>query len=153
MKGILKRSLFLVVCLISSSLFAQAGGTKVSEAEFTSFVSVIKELQKSGTGMQNELMQIVRAEGLTPERFNEIQYNMDSPLNEVKATNEELAAYKKIATEVDRLKAEQHNKLLLYLKEYGLTLKRYQEIAGQVQEDQELNERLISIITDQPSKN
>lgn len=103
--------------------------------------------------MQNELIQIVRAEGLTPERFNEIQYNMDSPVNEVEATDEELAAHKKIAIEVDRLKAEQQNKLLLYLKENGLTLKRYQEIAAQVQEDEKLNERLISIITDQPSEN
>lgn len=153
MKKIFKRSLFLIVCLISSSFFAQAEGTKVSEAEFTSLVSVIRELQKSGTGMQNELIQIVRAEGLTPERFNEIQYNMDSPVNEVEATDEELAAHKKIAIEVDRLKAEQQNKLLLYLKENGLTLKRYQEIAAQVQEDEKLNERLISIITDQPSEN
>ncbi|MGS2738037.1 hypothetical protein [Sinomicrobium pectinilyticum] len=153
MKRILKRNLFLIVCFISSSLFAQEKAAKISEAEFNSFVAVIGELQRSGSKMRDELVQVIRAEGLTPERFNEIQYNMDSPINEVDATGKELAAYKKIAAEVDRLKAEQQDMLQGYLKENGLTSERYAEIAEQVQSNEKYRERLLSIIKVQAATN
>lgn len=146
--------LFLIAFLISGdNLLAQEKGMKMSENEFAGFVNIVKEAQAEKYREQERIKQMVNAEGLTFERFAEIQYAIESPIKQVDATKEELDAHKRIMRQVESLKEKFDSKLQQYIVNNGLSMERYEEIATQLQTDEQLRQRVLNNLENKPVKN
>ena len=64
--------------------------TTISTAELTKFADAFQEVQVENQAAQQEMMGIIKTEGLDVQRFTEIQKAQMNPETEVEATDEEL---------------------------------------------------------------
>jgi hypothetical protein len=95
---------------------------------------------------QQKMMTAVKDEDLTVERFNLINKADQNPNKEVKATNEELEKYNAALEDIEKIQENVKAQLQTKIKEAGLSLQRFQQIANMMREDKALQQRLSSLM-------
>jgi len=121
------------------------GNIEVSDAEIQQFVEAAQKVQSISSGMQSEMNQAVEAEGMAPERFNEIQRSQQSQQQgQSNATEKEMQQYQNIMQKLQNVQSGAQEKMQKAIKESGLSMQRYQQIARAAQSDTTLMKKIQS---------
>lgn len=97
--------------------------------------------------VQMNMAQVVSNEEMDIKRFNEIHKASLDPAVEVEISGEEKEKYDEIVTQIEEIQLDFQSKIEETIKENGLTVERYQDIATRLQTDPELQERLKEELT------
>lgn len=120
--------------------------TKVTDAELTKFVKALQGIQVVTQQAQQQMMQVVKEEGMEIPRFNEIHEATINPEVEVEATTEEIATHKEIIGQLETMQASIQQQMEKLIKDQGLSLEKYEQIAMRLQSDTELQQRIQQMI-------
>jgi|GEM_PF-4756700 len=121
--------------------------TDISDAEIETFLDAVEGVQAVSQQAQRQMMEFVQNEGLSLERFSEIQQKLQMPEAEVAAiTAEEEEKLDRIEMKIRELEPELERKSAAAVREAGLTPLRYQELSKGIQLDQELSQKAQSMM-------
>ena len=151
LKGI--AGLLFFVSISSTAVFAQVNQNQqaqtqqkeISQEELENFAQAFQAMRLMNQQVQQEMAGLVENEGMEIKRFNEIHQATVDPQQEVEATSEEKKQYKAITSEIEKRQASFQGKMEKLITDEEMTLKRYEEIATQLQNDPELQERLRAV--------
>lgn len=116
--------------------------TEVTDEELAEFAQAFQVMRMLNQEIQQELSGVVEDEGLEIQRFNEIHQATLDPATTVNATEEEQNQYETITSEIEKRQEGFQQQMEEIVTEQDITFERYQEIAIQLQNDPELQERL-----------
>lgn len=120
--------------------------TTISTAELNKFADAFQEVQVENQAVQQEMMGIIKTEGLDVQRFTEIQKAQMNPETEVEATDEELKKHAAVVAELKKMQPALETKMAGIIEEHGLTLNRYKAVAMALQQDKELQKKFQGIM-------
>lgn len=140
----LKTITTLFLCFTSSLLFAQT--QEFTDKDLTQFAEAFQQVRFINQSSQQDMVKALEAEGLSVERFNMINQAEQNPNKDSDATEEELNQYKSAMESVESIQAKTQEDLLAKISATGLSLERYQQIATQLQSDENLQKRLSEIM-------
>lgn len=119
---------------------------KVSDADLEKFADAYMSLQKGSQEVQQKLVSAIEEEGLTAQRFNEIHQASMDPNTASDASAEEKKQHKAALAEVQKIQEGNQKKMEKKVKEKGLTMEKYQEIASKLQQDPEMQQKLQAMM-------
>ena len=125
-------------------LFAQ--DNQVSEAELTKFANAYIELQVQNQTAQQKMVQIIEAEGIDVQRFSAIQQASMNPELKVEATDEEIKMHQSTIEKIQKLQPELEKEPSQRIIATGLTMERFEALAGLIQNDKSLQQRVEAIL-------
>ncbi|WP_313112560.1 DUF4168 domain-containing protein [Aequorivita sediminis] len=145
LKSVKLKSVFLFVMMLGTfGLFAQ--DNQVSEAELTKFANAYIELQVQNQTAQQKMVQIIEAEGMDVQRFSAIQQASMNPEVKVEATEEELKMHQNAIEKMQKLQPELEKEASQKIIATGLTMERFEALAGLIQNDKTLQQRVEAIL-------
>lgn len=144
-KRIAAMLMFLV--LSTTAVMAQAGQTKVTDAELSKFAETFQQMRMMNQKAQMQMAQAVQDENLDVQRFNQIHKAELDPAVESDATKEEKEKYKNVISKIEKMQVSFESDMEKMIQDSGLTVERYQEIATNLQTNPELQERLKEELT------
>ncbi len=139
----MKRTITLLFIAITSIGFAQQ---KVTDDELNKFAEAFQQVRMINQSSQQKMMKAVTDEDLTVERFNLINQAEQDPNKEIEASADELEKYQAAIEAVENIQESVQTQLQSKIKASGLSLERFQQIANQLRNDQELQQRLSSLM-------
>lgn len=138
--------LLSIILLSSVSLIAQTNSKevskKVSDSELASFAEVFKEVQEISQESQNKMVKAIQDEGLDLQRYNAIARAQQSGDKDLEVSGDEIEKIKAINSKLIEIESETKEILQKKVSASNLTLERYQEIMGLVQNDEQLQIKL-----------
>lgn len=138
--------LLSIILLSSVSIIAQTNSKevskKVSDSELASFAEVFKEVQEISQESQNKMVKAIQDEGLDLQRYNAIARAQQSGNKELEVSGDEIEKIKAINRKLIEIESETKKTLEKKVSANNLTLERYQEIMGLVQNDEKLQIKL-----------
>lgn len=120
--------------------------TDVSDKELNKFATAFQAIQMENQKAQQEMVTIIEENGLKVERFQEIQRAQADPNTELDATEAELEAHKNAIGKLQAMQPKLQSQMEQVIKNKGMSMQRYQEVAAAVQTDQELQQKLQAIM-------
>lgn len=141
-----KFNLFLFVTMLGTLGMSAQTATDVSDKDLNRFADAYQAVQMENQKAQQEMMTLIQDNGLEVARFQEIQKAQTDPNTEVDATEAEMKSHQKIMGELQKMQPQLQTRMEGIIKDNGLTMQRYQEVAAAVQQDRELQQKLQSII-------
>jgi len=147
--------LLTVVCASISGVNAQIQApaqnvaTDVSEQELSNFADAYQAIQVENQKIQEKMESMIQESGLDVEKFQKIQNSKMNPEAEVEATEEELTAHQTVMTKIQAMQPELQTQMETVIKNKGLSIERYQEVASAIQADASLQQKLQAIIMKQ----
>ncbi len=117
--------------------------TDVSDDELKQFAGVYQRMQVINQQSQQKMIKTVEQNGLTVDRFNELQQAVQNPEQEASASPEETEKMEKTRQELGAIQTESQQKMQEVIEEEGLSQERYQEISVAIQTNPEVEQRLI----------
>ena len=145
LKSVKFKSVFLFVTMLGTfGLFAQ--DNQVSEAELTKFANAYIELQVQNQTAQQKMVQIIEAEGIDVQRFSAIQQASMNPELKVEATDEEIKMHQSAIEKIQKLQPELEKEASQRIIATGLTMERFEALAGLIQKDKSLQQRVEAIL-------
>ncbi|MFW6224712.1 MAG: DUF4168 domain-containing protein [Bacteroidota bacterium] len=118
---------------------------KVSDKELKEFAVAAQKVQIINQEVRQKINNTLKEKGLDVQRFNEIQQTQQNPQQDVDATNEEMVKYKSASMELEKIEGQAHQKIQKKIKESGLTMSRYENIARLLQNNPDLKEKFQMI--------
>ncbi|HKK80981.1 MAG TPA: DUF4168 domain-containing protein [Prolixibacteraceae bacterium] len=138
-----KMTILLSIILFSSvSIMAQTNSKDVSDAELAKFAEAYKEVQTISQESQQEMIEIVKEEGLEVQRFNTIMKSQQNNEQGIQVSDAELEKVQAINGQLKEIDTETNKKLQKSIANNDLTVARYQEIMASLQSDQQLQMKL-----------
>ena len=126
----------------ATALMAQGTQSQITDAELEKFATVFQQMRMMNQEVQQKMTQVVEEEDMQIQRFNEIHKAELDPAIEVDATEEEQENYETIVSEIEGIQVDFQEKMESLIKDNGLSIERYQQIATRLQTDAQLQERL-----------
>ena len=121
--------------------------TNITDAEIETFLDAVEAVQGVSQEAQMKMMGFVEGEGITLERFSEIQQKLQAPESDVPAiTAEEEEKLDRIEAKVRELEPELERQSAAAVREVGLTPLRYQQLSKGIQQDPELSQKAQSMM-------
>ena len=115
---------------------------EVSPLELQQFVQVIKQFQRIEAMTQREMAKVLKKEGLSPDRFMEINESQRRLRSESVNSSEDLEKFRKVVVEFNEIMDDAEEKRQSTVETQGLELKRFLEIEKIVSNDQQLQARV-----------
>lgn len=137
----------LLFIFTTTAVTAQVGQKKVTKEELSKFGQTFQKIRMMNQQVQMNMAQVVSNEEMDIKRFNEIHKASLDPAVEVEISGEEKEKYDEIVTQIEEIQLAFQSKIEETIKENGLTVERYQDIATRLQTDPELQERLKEELT------
>lgn len=134
-------ALVFFVLMGTTTAFAQKKEQKVSNDELTKFASVFDQLEQVNMSAQQKMVKVVEGTGLEMKRFNEIHVAYINPNIKGDATPEEMKMHDKAMKQIEKMQEELQSEMDGIVKKSGMTTKKYQRIATDMQDNMELRER------------
>lgn len=139
------KSLFLFIALIGASgLFAQE--QDINDSELNKFAEAYMNIQLQNQEAQTQMISIIENEGLKTDRYSEIENSTLDPNLKSDATEAEMKMYANATAKMEELRPGLEKKAIDGIVATGLTFERFQELAGAIQNDQSLQQRLQGIL-------
>ncbi len=150
MTFIKKSAVFFSILVLSgvmaySQQFQPPGQTQqkpVSDEEIQQFATAMNSVQTANQQAQQKMVQAVTEEGLEVSRYNEIYQAQQNPNQDAGSSEEEMEQFNSASQAIQKIQQTTQQQIQEDVRETGLTLQRYQEIATQVQGDTELQEKI-----------
>ena len=121
---------------------SQQAPVEVSDQEFEKFATAFQHVRAITMGAQQEMADAVQKEGMDIKRFNEIHNAHLNPEVEVTATTEEKQKHEAILKEIETIQVNIQGAMEEKIQEQGLSLQRFEQIAGRMENDPELQQKL-----------
>ncbi|WP_423818564.1 DUF4168 domain-containing protein [Salinimicrobium sp. TIG7-5_MAKvit] len=128
----------------TSTLIAQSD---VTDKEIEQFSVTFQKMRMINQEAQKDLSEIITKEGMEIARFNTIHQAQMNPQAEADLTKEEEKQYDAIIKALNEMQLEFRKEMESMITESGLSVKRYEEIANQLQQDAQLQERVKQELT------
>lgn len=128
----------------TSTLMAQSD---VTDKEIEQFSVTFQKMRMINQEAQKDLSEIITKEGMEIARFNTIHQAQMNPQAEADLTKEEEKQYDTIIEALNEMQLEFRKEMESMISESGLSVKRYEEIANQLQQDAQLQERVKQELT------
>lgn len=125
-----------------TTLFAQQAKDSISDKELSKFADTYKTIQIENQKVQQEMIAVIKDNGMEVERFNEIQKQQKDPNVKVDATDEEKKEFTAIIGNLQKKQVAFQKTVETAITDNGLTVQRYQEIFKALQADPALQQRL-----------
>ncbi len=133
--------------LSTTAVMAQVGQTKVTDAELDKFADTFQQMRVINQKAQMKMSQVIQEENLDIKRFNEIHKAQLDPAVTSDATKEEKEKYGKVIARIEDMQVSFESQMEDLIKDSGLSIERYQEIATNLQTNPQLQERLKEELT------
>ncbi len=138
-------SIIISFFLIQSFVFGQAAmeleQEAISDKEFDTFISAFKEVQLVDTEAQKDITNVLEDNNLDINTFTQMQQAAQMPDTEIDASQEEMQNFETASQEIHEIQAAAQQEMQQKIQEEGLSIQRYQEIVGIIQQDPELMNR------------
>ncbi len=130
------------------ALPSATANSQITPLELNQFSQVIKQLQALEIKNQKKMTDAIKAEGLKPERFVEIEDSIRDPASQPEnpITAEEKEKYIKAATRLQEIWQEAQPKREKAVTTQGLTLQRFAQINQVVSQDPALQKQVQQIV-------
>lgn len=116
--------------------------TNITDTEIDQFLDAVEAVQAVSQEAQSQMMQAVEAEGMTLERFSEIQQKLQNPEADITPINaDEEGQLDRIDTKMRQMEPELERQSVAAIQETGMTPMRYQELSLGIQQDPELTQK------------
>ena len=115
---------------------------KVSPLELQQFVQVIKQFQRIETVVQRQMAKAIQKEGLTPERFMEINQSQRQLRSESVNSSEDLEKFRKVVVKFHEIMDDAEEKRQSTVATQGLELERFLEIEKIVSGNRQLQAKV-----------
>ena len=156
-------SIFVLALFAVSGVFAQQAPqqsapqatpqqTEISDAEMETFASAFQQVQMINQQAQQQMVSAIQEEGFEVKRFNEMYMQDRNPEKEIEASNEEMEMYQSVSSELGEIQSRAQKKMQEKIKEEGMTVERYQEIAMLLQNDPQLQKELQKFMQDESTQ-
>lgn len=121
----------------------QPADIDVSTKEIQQFVSAAQSIQGINQKAQQKVGKAVEDEGMSQRRFSEIRQSQQSQnQGQANATEEEMEQYRNIMQTLQNMRTGMRDNMENAIKQSGLTMQRYQQIAKAAQTDTALMKRI-----------
>ncbi|SFU34466.1 protein of unknown function [Pustulibacterium marinum] len=132
---------------------AQTENTNVTDSDLQKFADIFMEVQTENQNVQQEMVKVIKENGLEPQRFQEIQKAQMDPNTTAEVTDEETKSYEAVMSVLMEMQPKFEAKMQKIVTDNGLTLERYQKVATVIQTDTALQQKLQNIIVARQSGN
>lgn len=122
--------------------------SNISDEEVEMFAEAFKAVQEENQISHEKMVMTIQEEDFDLERFAEIQQAQMNPTQETEVTDEEQAKLEKLMPKLEEIQEETVGNMEIRISEAGLSMQRYQEIAGIVQQDVELQQKIMILLQD-----
>ncbi|WP_081212098.1 DUF4168 domain-containing protein [Salegentibacter sediminis] len=119
---------------------------EVNDEELTKFANAYQGITVINQQAQQEMIKVVEDSGFDVKRFNEIHQASLDPNKEVEVTSEEKAQHKEVVSEIEGMQSEFQAEMEEVIKEQGLSVERYEQLAMALQRDTALQQRLQKLM-------
>ncbi|ACB50702.1 unknown [Crocosphaera subtropica ATCC 51142] len=123
-----------------------AANPKVSPIELQQFVQIIKQFQRIERFTQMQMAKAMKKEGLTPEKFMEINESQRQLRSESVNSSEDLEKFRKVVVEFQEIMDEAEERRQSTVENQGLELERFLEIEKIVAENQQLQAKVQQML-------
>ncbi|OKH22537.1 hypothetical protein NIES593_12120 [Hydrococcus rivularis NIES-593] len=122
--------------------------SQVSQEDLQKFANAIKQIQTIQKDYQGRMVQAVEGEGLSQERFMEIQQSQSNPSAQpsTQISNEEKQSFEQANAKVSQLQQEAESKMKEAVQAQGLDIQRFNEIFAAIQQDPSLQQQVQQMI-------
>jgi hypothetical protein len=119
----------------------------IAPVELQQFVQAVKQLQLIEMESQKQMAAVIKKEGLSPERFVEIDRSYASGVAPAKPISEdEQRKYNAITLKIQKVWQDTQPKRERAISGQGLTVARFSEINARVRSDRSLQEKVRQMI-------
>jgi len=139
---IISSLLLITILALTPAIAQESTQTEVSDQDLKKFAAVLQEIQAVNQQAQQDMVVIVEDEGLEIKRFNEIRQAQANPDMEVDVSEEEVKMFNSATEELVKIQEDAQKDMESEIKEEGLTVAQYQNIATQIQNNPELQQKL-----------
>lgn len=146
LKSVKLKSVFLFVAIMGASFGLFAQENDISDAELAKFANAYQEMQVQNQEIQQEMVKIIEKEGMDVDRFSAIQQASMDPNQEVEASDSEMKMHENAVTKMQKMQPEMEKKASEKIAATGLTMERFEALAAVIQNDQDLQQRLQTIL-------
>ncbi|MDJ0598106.1 MAG: hypothetical protein QNJ37_04610 [Crocosphaera sp.] len=119
---------------------------EVSPLELQQFVQVIKQFQRIEAVMQRQMAMAMKKEGLTPQRFMEINESQRQLRSESVNSSEDLEKFRKVVVKFQEIMDNAEEKRQSTVETQGLELERFLEIEKIVSKNQQLQAKVQQML-------
>ena len=119
---------------------------EVSPLELKQFVNVIKHFQRIEMNMQHIMAKAMKKEGLTPEKFMEINKNQRQLNPNIDNSSEDLDKFRKVVVKLEEIMNNAEKKRQSTVKMQGLALERFLKIEEIVAKSKNLQEKVQKML-------
>ena len=119
---------------------------EISPLELKQFVDVIKQFQRIEMNMQHIMAKAMKKEGLTPEKFMEINKNQRQLQPSLNNSSEDLDRFRKVVVKLEEIMNNAEKKRQSTVKTQGLDLSRFLKIEEIVAKNKHLQEKVQKML-------
>ncbi|WP_107670989.1 hypothetical protein [Cyanothece sp. BG0011] len=119
---------------------------EVSPIELQQFVQVIKQFQRIERYMQMQMAKAIKKEGLTPEKFMEINESQRQLRSQSVNSSEDLEKFRKVVVEFQDIMDEAEERRQSTVENQGLELDRFLEIEKIVAGNKQLQSKVEQML-------
>jgi hypothetical protein len=120
----------------------------VNPDELKKFASAVKKVLVIAQDMETQMVQAVKKEGLTEQRFNEIHQSKQNPSAKPaqQVTPKEEQSYKQALTQLTQIQKDAQAKMDRAVEGEGLQVARFSQIFAAVQKDPALRQEVRKLM-------
>lgn len=137
---------FTAVAQTPQQMAPQQQQVEVNDEELTNFANAYQGITVINQKAQQEMVKVVEDSGFDVKRFNEIHQASLDPNKEIEVSSEEKAKHKEVVSEIEGMQSEFQADMEEVIKEQGLSVERYEQLAMALQQDTALQQRLQKLM-------
>ncbi|NMG59603.1 DUF4168 domain-containing protein [Geitlerinema sp. P-1104] len=120
----------------------------VTESDLERFAIAIQQIQAIEQQAQAQMIEVIEAQGLTIERFNEIAQSQQDPnlQAEVNVSNEEAQVFDQAVERISGIRQEAEMEMETAVQQEGLDVQEFNLISQAVQQDPSLQQRVMEML-------
>lgn len=124
----------------------QTQSKPVTDDELQKFITIFTQVQMENQKIQQEMLKVVEENGLTPQRFQEIQQAQANPNSTAEVSAEEKKSYDAVMSILQEMQPALEAQMLKIVTDNGFSEERYTEVAQQIQTDTALQQKLQNML-------
>lgn len=153
----LKSRAILILAIFSLSIFSNVAFTQVNSSqipikenfkpeEIQCFIKANQKIIYLEKTSEDEMIKVVKEEGFTLERFNEIAASQQNPEKKISIEQDELQSFNDVAQKVAGISKTTENKMNASIEEEGLDVITYQQIVLAYQNSSKVKHEVDSLL-------
>ncbi len=120
---------------------------KYADEQLFAFFDANRAISEQRRASNEEIQEVVEEHGLTLDRFNQISRAAQiGALQGGTFSDEEISAFNDVGPKINEIQRNLQMEVQVIIEEHGLTTSKYQEILGEYQQDQDLQEYVREIL-------